>query len=128
MYVYICNIAAGGGSVSCLKAVTKVMNIGPFSTYKQLRDVDGMTIVMYACMYDQSNILSYIMKQTSKNMLLVGDEHGTTPLHIAALHGSTDCVRFLIANGHRVDITDAAGIDNIIHIYVLTCLYILRFI
>lgn len=41
-------------------------------------------------------------------------EGGYTPLHCASMHGYTDCIEYLVSNGHSINVTTESG-DTALH-------------
>jgi ankyrin repeat protein len=104
----ILHFASAGGSLELLSML-------------QSTDLDwakcdraGNSCVHYAAMFNHLNIVAWLWA-TCMLDLMVRNKRRMTPLHIAAMNGSGDAVRFLVRNGCGVNDRDANGLTPLHH-------------
>jgi len=74
---------------------------------------DRLNCMHVAALYDRKDILEYVLG-ASNLPIDCRDGGGGTALHLAAFHGSDDCVKLLLSKGANAKLRDDRG-DNALH-------------
>ncbi|KAI9006994.1 ankyrin repeat-containing domain protein [Hyaloraphidium curvatum] len=78
-----------------------------------LRDLFGLTPLHRACIAGNGAVITVLLTKTpravAKQQLAITDNHGNTPLHVAAYHDHADAVRLLLESGAEADARDEDG-------------------
>ncbi|KAI9777878.1 MAG: hypothetical protein M1835_005123 [Candelina submexicana] len=92
-----------------LNAVKEVAVLLKYSASRTLLDKSGDSALHCAVKSDHPEILSLMVKASSKTELDTRDAHGRTPLHLAALQQSTKITNVLLTEGASCSVTDRKG-------------------
>ncbi|XP_053601911.1 histone-lysine N-methyltransferase EHMT1 [Plodia interpunctella] len=72
------------------------------------RDKEGNGVIHWCVLRARSSCVLRLL-DAAPGVLDHGNQHGDTPLHIAARHGHYSCVVILLARGARTDVPNTAG-------------------
>lgn len=114
--------AATSGSIACINLLQDALLMPPVSGMTSIHSTNtaGDTILMATCRADQPHLLFYMISQSSIDyspLINVGDLDGFTPLMVAVISGSIECVDVLLACGANVKARNNSGMTALDILY-----------